>query len=108
MTPEDRHNEPLWLVNLRRPDIATDTATLGATVRSILDCITPDNYASINTQLASIDETLAAPGHLVAVLSSLYTWRERLPAWSDLRDRAMQHCLKNQVKGTAAAFKGLQ
>ena len=99
--------EPAWLVNLRNPLLSKDTVTLGATVRSIMSSINPDTRVEIGAQLASVDVSKAAPSHLLAVLTSLFTWREELPEWKVLRDKAYEHYSEKQLKGVDRAFKGL-
>lgn len=99
--------EPVWLANLRDVSLSKDTEILGETVRSIMNSIKPDNHAAIDQQLASVNVANAAPSHLLAVLTSLFTWREVLPQWGALRDRAFEHYKAQQVKGVDRAFKGL-
>lgn len=100
--------EPTWLTNLRDGTVSKDTETLSLTVRSVLDSIDVRSYAEIDAQLASVDVTSAAPSHVLAVLSSLFTWRDVLVEWPFLRDRAEQHFREKQLPGTENAFKGLR
>lgn len=99
--------EPEWLINLKDSSLSNDTQTLGFTVRSILEDIKPDNWKLIDHRLASVDVAKAAPAHLLAVLSSLFTWREVLKEWGGLRDRALSHYQAQKIAGVDFAFKGL-
>jgi hypothetical protein len=84
-----------------------DTETLGSTVRSVFSSIETANYAEIDRLLASVDVTKATPSHLVAVLSSLFSWRDFLIQWPILRDKAFHHYQAEGTRGVERAFAGL-
>lgn len=98
---------PVWLQNLSTPHLSKSTESLSTTVHSVLDDIQANNLQDMDKKLASINVLEAPPSHLVAVLTSLFTWRFVLLEWPLLRDRAYAHYQAQNIKGLDNAFKGL-
>lgn len=98
---------PIWLQNLRNPHLSKSMDCLSTTVHSVLDDIQSNDLQDMDKKLASINVLEAPPSHLMAVLTSLFTWRKVLPQWPLLRDRAYTYYQNQHVKGLDNAFKGL-
>lgn len=98
---------PIWLANLKNPHLAKDIGTLGLTINSVLDDIAHNNLEDMDNKLASVNVSEAPCSHLLAVLTSLFTWRHVLNQWPLLRDRFHSYCKEQNIKGTDRAFKGL-
>lgn len=107
MTSASLQECPVWLVNLKNPCLSKDIVTLGLTVNSVLDDIANNNLEDMDKKLASVNVVEAHPSHLMAVLTSLFTWRRVLTQWPLLRDRAYRHYKDQNIKGLDTAFKGL-
>lgn len=98
---------PIWLQNLSNPHLSKSTETLSTTVHSVLDDIQLNDLLDMDKKLASVNVLEASPSHLVAVLTSLFTWRFVLLQWPLLRDRAYAYYQQQNLKGLDNAFKGL-
>lgn len=107
MTTSTYDNYPVWIQNLKNPHLSKSTESLSITVHSVLDDIQSSNLSDFDKKLASINVIEAHPSHLLAVLTSLYTWRKVLLQWPLLRDRAYCYYQEQNIKGTTLAFKGL-
>lgn len=98
---------PVWIQNLKNPHLSKSTESLSNTVHSVLDDIQSNNLPDIDKKLASVNVLEAPPSHLMAVLTSLFTWRFVLVEWPLLRDRAYSYYQEQNIKGLDNAFKGL-
>lgn len=107
MTTSTHLDCPVWLQNLKNPNLSKSIDSLSTTINSVLDDIESNNLSDIDQKLASINVLEAPPSHLMAVLTSLFTWREVLTQWPLLRDRAYCFYKEQNIKGLDTAFKGL-
>lgn len=98
---------PIWLQNLSNPNLSKTIEVLATTVRSVLSDITTNHVSDIDKKLGLINVLEAPPSHLLAVLTSLFTWRTELPQWSLLRDKAYNYYIEKNIRGVDNAFKGL-
>lgn len=77
-----------WLVNLSRRDASRDPEVLGATMDSVIDDLMFKGKECVDADLLKVDVKLAHASHLMAVLRGLFSWRDQVPNWYVLRDRA--------------------
>lgn len=103
-----------WVVSMATSDRSvsqTDSLSainsLSEIINSLLDEVELFGAAAVDGALARIDVTRARDSHLVAVLSTLFTWRSELPSWTTLRDRTVVELGRRGFDNLDVAMQGL-
>lgn len=78
--------ETAWLTNVNDANASTTAKSLAKTINTLMAVLRAGDVAAINLSL--IDRGTPSAEHLVAILRSLYSWRETIPGWRELHDFA--------------------
>lgn len=85
----------------------SSTSNLGITVNSLFNDIEEKGPDYINDQLALIEVSKGNPAHLVAVLNTLFTWRNIVSNWKPFRVRMLAEFKDRKIENIESSLKGL-
>lgn len=100
-------NLSIWLKNLQNINESSSTEVLGTTVRSLFSDMHNKGSDFVNEKLVQINVQEASPAHLVAVLSSLFNWRNIMTNWKPFRQKMVEEFKRHEIPNIEMALKGL-
>lgn len=103
----DNNTTPLWRKKLEDINESSCTTNLGITISSLFNDMENYDKSHINKQLALIDVSKGNPAHLVAILSTLFTWRDSMSNWKSLRAKMVVEFKKRKIENVEEILKGL-
>lgn len=95
-----------WCANLKGIHLSSDVEQLSLTINSLIDDVRKDEI-KVNKELLQIDVKNASASHLVAVLSTLFSWRSTMGNWQILLERSVKELKGRNIEGVDAALNGL-
>lgn len=94
-----------WLLNVNCINSNNDLEGISSTIKSLMEQLRKDP-ASVAADLEKIELPNANAMHLVAILRSLFGWRNVVGTWRVLRDRAESEFQRRNLK-PAVLLRGL-